>query len=280
MSTHSKLRLIRRALQIKHVNDALFFEVKTGPTQGFEHLRLDAISVAKSWTRPHITGYEIKVDRSDFKNDIKWPNYLPYCHAFYFVTLPGIIVPEEVPDPAGLIIVGGKGCRAVKKAIVRPITVSSDLLYYLVIAQLDGDRFPEEQERDHDAMLEYLEGKCQRSDLSRHMRTAMSTKQKQLISREEAVVNKEEAVERTNRAVEIIRRYFNIDVSSTYFSEYRLEQQLRGTIANRAIEDVIAQLQHVQTVTASQVRNLQRISEPEVVKTNDEQQVLPVPEVP
>lgn len=51
-------------------------------------------------------GYEFKVTRQDFLKDIqngKWLKYLDYCHTFTWVCPEGLISPEEIISPAGLL---------------------------------------------------------------------------------------------------------------------------------------------------------------------------------
>ena len=63
--------------------------------------RLDMLSL--DYMRGRVRGYEIKVSRSDFVNDTKWQDYLPYCHQFYFVCPPDLIQPDELPKEIGLM---------------------------------------------------------------------------------------------------------------------------------------------------------------------------------
>ena len=46
---------------------------------------------------------EVKVSTADFLGDHKWPDYLPYCDAFYFAVPAGFPL-EMVPDECGLIV--------------------------------------------------------------------------------------------------------------------------------------------------------------------------------
>lgn len=58
---------IKEALARKHGNREFFMtEVKNGPTgvQDGALLQFDGVAIYKSWTRPCIRGYEIKVSRS------------------------------------------------------------------------------------------------------------------------------------------------------------------------------------------------------------------------
>jgi len=81
---------------------------------------MDLWVMRKSWVHPHTYCYEIKISRSDFLNDKKWRNYLEYCSDFYFVTPPGIIEPNELPNEAGLIVTSVNG----KKLYTKKIPVS------------------------------------------------------------------------------------------------------------------------------------------------------------
>ena len=58
-----------------------------------------------------VIGYEVKVSRSDFKGDKKWPSYTPYFNRFYFATPPGIVLPGEIPEEIGLVELRGEGTK-------------------------------------------------------------------------------------------------------------------------------------------------------------------------
>lgn len=119
---------ILKKLYLKHTQkpdpralpDAFYSEVRSGPSEFYLHpffeeirqsgghrglLIMDAIAIKQSWAKPCITGYEIKVSRSDFLRDKKWQNYQKYCHEFYFVSPPGVIKIEDL-DAAGCGDVG------------------------------------------------------------------------------------------------------------------------------------------------------------------------------
>ena len=78
---------IKQALAKYHPKDYFISECKTDSTyfagpQGL--LIFDGLAVARSYTSPCITGYEIKVSRSDFQRDNKYHLsfilwYLPDC---------------------------------------------------------------------------------------------------------------------------------------------------------------------------------------------------------
>lgn len=140
---------ILHALERKHraAHDLFFTEVKTGSTvmAGTGDLRrIDAVAVKPSWTRQCITAYEVKVSRSDFTGDDKWPGYLDYCHRFSFACPAGLINPDELPREVGLVwYVPETGVLQVKRrAIHRPASKMEDMLYYLVIWRSDPERHP------------------------------------------------------------------------------------------------------------------------------------------
>lgn len=125
---------IKILLNKKHALDIGCDEVKTGPSVG-GCVRLDYWAMKPSWATPAYTGYEIKVSRSDFLQDNKWVNYLPYCEYFYFVCPFGLIDPSEVPEKAGLMYASKTGSRIYtkKKAPYREVNVPAEILTYLLM---------------------------------------------------------------------------------------------------------------------------------------------------
>ena len=102
------------------LQDTFYAEVKTGPTEWQARrgnaiqgavktnkglLRLDAVAIKKSWTKPCFIGYEIKVSRSDFLRgrETALCEYTKYCHKFSFVCPPDVIKISELPGDVGLI---------------------------------------------------------------------------------------------------------------------------------------------------------------------------------
>ncbi len=90
------------------IPDAFYAEVKSGPSWGQDGRRLfilDAVAIARSWSKPCIYGYEIKVSRSDFNRgkDKALREYTKYCHKFSFVCPPGVIEVDDLPGDVGLL---------------------------------------------------------------------------------------------------------------------------------------------------------------------------------
>jgi len=65
--------------------------------------------------RGQIAIAEVKSSLEDFRVDLKWPDYLPYCDAFYFAVAPEF--PRDIlPGGPGLIIADGFGGAVVGEA--------------------------------------------------------------------------------------------------------------------------------------------------------------------
>jgi hypothetical protein len=138
--------LILRQINKRHLHkDAFYLEVKNGPTWSSHNLlRLDAVAFKKSWTKPCITGYEVKISRQDFLRDEKWPGYRQYCHRFYFACPMNLVKLEELPEDVGLIYYNPeKDCIFTKrKALFRDIEISWEMLYYLIISRDKVQKHP------------------------------------------------------------------------------------------------------------------------------------------
>ncbi len=126
-----------KLLAAKHAEDVFIPECKNGPSMGVgaSMLRMDALAFRRSWANPLVTGYEVKVSRSDFLRDEKWRGYLPMCNEFYFVCPPGVIKPEEVPEPAGLLYTAGTRTLRKKKAKYRDIVMPEEVYLYILFSR-------------------------------------------------------------------------------------------------------------------------------------------------
>lgn len=138
---------IKVALAKKHGEREFFMtEVKNGPSgvSPGELLLFDAVAIYKSWSRPEIRGYEIKVSRSDFLRDNKYSQYLPYFHEFYFVVPAGMVQRQEIEENIGLMWYNPEtGVITTKrKAVWRNIEVDALMLLYIIMYRLDSDRVP------------------------------------------------------------------------------------------------------------------------------------------
>lgn len=128
---------ILNLLLSRHAEDVCVPECKDGSTWDRTHRRLDLWVLKRSWSPVTMIGYEIKVSRSDFLSDDKWPAYLSMCNQFYFVCPSKLISVEEVPATAGLLWMAATGSRVYikKKAPRREIEVPANLLLYILITR-------------------------------------------------------------------------------------------------------------------------------------------------
>lgn len=124
-------------LRARHEQDVFVTECKDGPTHSANHFRMDAWAMTKSWSNPRTIGYEVKVSRSDFLNDTKYQKYLGLCNELYFVSSPGIIKVEELPQEVGLIEVTSTGTRLItkRKAAYRKVDIPESLYRYLLMSR-------------------------------------------------------------------------------------------------------------------------------------------------
>lgn len=99
---------IRAALLLRYpkASHALVFEV--APETGGGTRYADAVAVGLWKSHGHkIEGFEIKVSRSDFLNELKQPEksqpVFRYCNLWWLVTPKGLVQPDELPENWGLL---------------------------------------------------------------------------------------------------------------------------------------------------------------------------------
>lgn len=142
-----RVDLIYQALAKRHQKDFFTTECKSGPThmaRPGELMIFDALAVKKSWTKPCITIYEVKVSRQDFLADHKWASYLQFCNLFYFVCPKGIIEKEELSNGIGLMTYNADSGAlfTAKKAIYKPNPLPVNVFYYILMNKIESDKHP------------------------------------------------------------------------------------------------------------------------------------------
>ncbi|HRO32798.1 MAG TPA: DNA repair putative endonuclease MmcB [Brevundimonas sp.] len=89
--------------------------------------------------RGDIVIVEVKSGIEDYRVDRKWPEYAPYCDAFYFAVSPEF--PEGVlPDEPGLIVADGFGGAVVRPAPSAPLAPARRKALTLALARLGALR--------------------------------------------------------------------------------------------------------------------------------------------
>lgn len=189
---------IKKALANFHYKDYFITECKNGstyfpPPQGL--LKFDGLAITKSYTQPCITGYEIKVSRSDFLQDDKWHLYLQYCNKFYFVVPAGLIKKEELPDDVGLIYYypDSGALRSKKKALYRDIEEPAGVYKYIIYSRLDQDRIPF-YESKADYAADYIADKAYKRMIGKEFSTKITIELQEANERLEKLKRTEESL--------------------------------------------------------------------------------------
>ena len=126
---------VRKALARKFCSPeyALFYEVGNA-TGGRQTRWADAVAMGLWPSRGlHLTGFEIKVARSDWLNEMRNPAkaeaIAQYCHFWYIVTPPGIVKEGELPEQWGLYEVKANGLHCARKAPLLPDRTAIDMSF-------------------------------------------------------------------------------------------------------------------------------------------------------
>jgi len=136
------------ARHLREVGWLTFTEIEVPGTNcepGSWHGRVDVVAVRpRSYARKDLRAYEVKVNRSDFLNDVgteKWRRYHAVFHRVFFAVPAGLIKKTEVPAEAGLIVRGDKGWAVVKTAMGhQPPNLSVDSVLALLFRGYEQDR--------------------------------------------------------------------------------------------------------------------------------------------
>lgn len=245
-------------LASRHSGDVFVPECKNGPTQGVDsYRRMDAWVLRKSWSNFGTIGYEVKVSRSDFLNDTKWTDYLPYCHEFYFVAPKGLIGKNELPKEAGLIeaFANGNGLRVVKKSPRRSEPIDELVLYYVLMCRtriVSENGQPTREERIEAWAKTLDRAKSIGSELSR----LVCAETRRIHDENVRLRNEAAKIEEVKR--QLTERGFNLD---RWGWEYHLADEIvaaSGDIRNslaphiKQLEDALARIKPMLATTEAQ----------------------------
>lgn len=205
---------IKIALKELHLTRSTYFitECKTCSTyfpdpQGL--LIFDGLAITKSYTKPCITGYEIKVSRSNFLQDNKWHLYLQYCNEFFFVVPKGLIKKDELPDGVGLIYYDPNAktvLRTVKKALYRQIEEPVGVYKYIIYSRLEEDRFPFYEDRAAYAR-DYLEDKAYKKSIGDRLRSKMAYDFQNALERLDNLSGREDELSCWNKVKRVLEKH-------------------------------------------------------------------------
>lgn len=201
---------IKMALARYHPNDFFISECKTDSTyftgpQGL--LIFDGLAVTRSYTSPCITGYEIKISRSDFQRDNKYHLYLQYCNEFYFVVPAGLLKKEEIPDNTGLIYYypdTGKLMKK-KKALYRQIEEPVGVYKYIIYSRLEQDRTPFYEERA-DYAKAYIKDKAEKRAIGCMLGSKMAKELAEAYCQLDVLKSKEDKLELLDSLINVMNK--------------------------------------------------------------------------
>lgn len=266
---------IKLALSELHSNRSTYFltECKTCSTyfpdpQGL--LIFDGLAITKSYTKPNIIGYEIKVARNDFTRDNKWHLYLQYCNEFYFVCPKGLIAKDELPDNVGLIWYDPDAkqiLRTVKKAQYRNIDEPVGLYKYIIYSRLDEDRIPFYEDKA-EYVRDYLEDRKDKKYIGSTLGSKMAKELEAAYTELDRVKGKKDAVDRWEKVEKLLRKYDIIGWGwrkddNGWLED--LEQALKAGSQCRELESIKDSLQRV-------INRIEKLQEEEKEEAESEQE--------
>ena len=251
--------IIKKALQHRHKKDVCLSECKTGPSwdnpKGVKII--DFWAMARSWSKPAVWGYEVKVSRQDFLKDDKWQAYLPYCTDFYFVCPAGIIEPNELPQDVGLLIISKNGARLYckRKAVRRHVAIPESLYRYILMsrAEIGASTYFRDELTKKEFWQQWLIDKQVDKRFGRMVSVALATRIKEEIL---AVRRENDRLQSQISGLEEIKRFARangVDLDSRYGDGglYRLRQVIKdmeGGVPQKLlnqIQAVAADLQQI-----------------------------------
>lgn len=203
---------VKKALAGYHMDEFFITECKNGgtylpPAQGL--LKFDALTIRKSWTRPRIRIYEIKVSRSDFERDGKYHLYKQYCHEFCFACPTGLIKKEELPDDVGLVYFNPEtnAIRQVKKPLYNDIEYNADMLMYILMNRVDSDRIPFYGNDREQYAKDYLANKADKKKMGKVLGTKMAEEISELKEQLDKLKDAAEALKAMRETMRILREH-------------------------------------------------------------------------
>lgn len=234
-------REIKMALAKYHPNDFFISECKTDSTyfagpQGL--LIFDGLAVTRSYTGPCITGYEIKISRSDFQKDNKYHLYLQYCNEFYFVVPAGLLKKEEIPDNMGLIYYYPETGKLIKKkrALYRQIEEPVGVYKYIIYSRLEQDRTPFYEERA-DYAKAYIEDKAEKQAIGKSLGSKMAKELAEAYCRLSVLKEKENRLGLLDSLINVMNE------NGIYcWTHERYAEKLDEALRNRAVPDDLKNL--------------------------------------
>ena len=202
---------IKIALSQWKQDDFFLTEVKNGstyfpPAQGL--LIFDGVGIRKSYSKPCITMYEIKVSRGDFLQDNKWNLYRQYCNEFYFVVPKGLIDKKELPSDCGLIYYNPETKKLLtkQKSQYKECDQPYEMYQYIIYSRLASDHIPFYEEKAEYAK-DYIADKADKRNIGYALRTKMAKEMTEMSQRLESLKSTEKKVKFFDDVVKLLRNH-------------------------------------------------------------------------
>lgn len=254
---------IKIALEHMHggYKDYFITECKTCSTyfpdpQGL--LIFDGLAITKSYTKPNIIGYEIKVSRGDFLQDNKWHLYLQYCNEFYFVVPKGLISKEEIPENVGLIYYNpdNKTLKKVRKAKNRrDIEDPVGVYKYIIYSRLEQDRIPFYESKAEYAK-DYLEDKKEKKYIGSTLGTKMAKDLEEAYKRLDNLSHTEDELENWYKVKKLLKKYDLLG-----WGWHRKEDQWLNDLEQALKSSYPKELDSIRDTLQRAINNLDKIKE-------------------
>ena len=218
--------MIATLLHARHSDDICVAQCKTGASwTGPQVGIIDFWAMKRSWTKPAIFGYEIKVSRGDFIRDDKWMQYMDYCNLFYFAAPQGIIDPGELPAGVGLVVTS-VNCKKIylkKKAAFRDVVIPEGLWRYLLMWRSKISLAHEDRETRKEFFETWMKDKQANKIFGWQVSRALAATIKERIEKVE-LCNK--SLERQNKQLEKVEEFCkNLGINP--YNEYDMERKVR-----------------------------------------------------
>jgi hypothetical protein len=223
-------RILVKLLEKRHAGEVFVSECKTGPSQGAHCPRLDGWAMNKSWANACVTGYEIKVSRSDFLRDDKWHEYLEFCNELYFVTPKGLIDPSEVPAECGLMEASTHYARLMvkKKAPYRKLDIPQSIYQYILMSRVKITREFGEQTREEriEEWQRWLSERKASKEIGYEVRQCLRAATADIANKNESLQKEQIRIEQQYKSIIEMLTSLNIDPKS-YWAKDDLRQKLK-----------------------------------------------------
>lgn len=215
-------------LRTKHSEDVYVEECKTGPSQYADRCpRIDAWVMNKSWANRRVIAYEVKVSRSDFLRDKKWPDYLPFCNELYFVVPKGMVSVSEIPAECGLLEASTNVARLITKkaASYRSVEIPDSIYRYILMSRA---RIGAElaTTRRGEQWIQWLKDRQRDKEIGWEVANFLGNKTMAIHRENQQLKQRQEELEaRVKEVREVCDRY---NVHLDWGAAHNLEEKIRG----------------------------------------------------